>query len=62
MNTEYQLAELIRFRSEVGSNIGTASQAFDIAIEKVRANVEWMKKSYHSVERWLNVHQEYFDL
>ncbi|XP_063912538.1 aminopeptidase N-like isoform X2 [Zophobas morio] len=62
MNTEYQLSELIRFRNEIRNNISTASQAFDSTIEKVRGNVEWIKKNYHSVENWLTVHQEHFHL
>ncbi|RZB41451.1 aminopeptidase N, partial [Asbolus verrucosus] len=62
MNTEYQLAELIRFKNEIRNNIGTASQAFDSTIEKVRGNVDWMKKNYHSVEKWLIEHRNYYNM
>ncbi|EEZ99339.1 aminopeptidase N-like protein [Tribolium castaneum] len=60
MNTEYQLSELVRFRNQVRHNLGTASQAFDSAIERVRGNVAWMKKNYHNVEKWLIDNKEHF--
>lgn len=42
------------------NNVGTAGQAFDSSIEIVRSNVEWMKKNYDSVEKWLNDHKYNF--
>ncbi|XP_076258416.1 aminopeptidase N-like isoform X2 [Rhynchophorus ferrugineus] len=60
MTNEFQLEELLRFRDSIKPNISTTTQAFDVAIETVKANVEWMKKNYKQVETWLSTNQEQF--
>ncbi|KAK9876074.1 hypothetical protein WA026_011185 [Henosepilachna vigintioctopunctata] len=61
MNTEFQLAELQKFRNELGDDIGTAGPALERAIEIVKTKVEWMQKNYKSVELWLHAHQVNFN-
>ncbi|CAG9861766.1 unnamed protein product [Phyllotreta striolata] len=51
LSTEFQLSELIRFRDGTKDKLTTGS--FAIAIDKVKANVEWMRKNYQPVKEWL---------
>ncbi|XP_066252731.1 aminopeptidase N-like isoform X1 [Euwallacea similis] len=60
MNTEFQLQELERFRDSIKANISTTTRAFDSAIERVKGNVEWIKKNYNQIEDWLTKHQDQF--
>ncbi|XP_044763232.1 aminopeptidase N-like isoform X2 [Coccinella septempunctata] len=60
MNTEFQLAELQKFKEELGDRIGHAGPALDRAIEIVRTKVVWMQKNYKSLEQWLYAHQDNF--
>ncbi|KAL3271137.1 hypothetical protein HHI36_021634 [Cryptolaemus montrouzieri] len=61
MNTEFQLAELQKFKRELGSDIGSAGPALDKAIEIVKTKVSWMQKNYKSLEMWLHAHQDHYD-
>ncbi|XP_056640007.1 aminopeptidase N-like isoform X2 [Diorhabda sublineata] len=61
LNTEFQLSELIRFRDSVNGNRSAYARAFDIAVETVRGNVEWMEKNYRQVEQWFQKYKDRFD-
>lgn len=61
LNTEFQLSELIRFRDSVNGNKSAFARSFDIAIETVRGNVEWLEKNYHQVEQWFQKYKDRFD-
>ncbi|KAJ8960400.1 hypothetical protein NQ318_013680 [Aromia moschata] len=60
MNTEFQLNELKRFRDNIRANASTASFALDTTIETVRGNVEWMRKNYDHVDKWLTSYKNHF--
>ncbi|XP_045467172.1 aminopeptidase N-like isoform X3 [Harmonia axyridis] len=60
MNTEFQLAELQKFKKDLGDKIGSSGPALDRAIEMVKMKVVWMQKNYKSLEQWLYAHNDNF--
>ncbi|XP_060526874.1 aminopeptidase N-like isoform X2 [Cylas formicarius] len=60
MNTDFQLAELERFRDTIRPNISTTTNAFDSATETVRSNVNWLKRNYQQVDEWLKKYHNQF--
>lgn len=59
LNSRQQLEQLKQFKDEVKNNLGANGGAFDQCIEIVKHNVEWMRRSYKSVEIWLETSELY---
>jgi len=52
-NTDFSLTEIERFAKENEETLSTAQREVKQAIEKTRANVNWMKKNYEPIRLWL---------
>lgn len=52
-NTQLELKELERFKSDNSGHLGSATRALDQALESTRLNVQWMKNNYQPVVDWL---------
>ena len=52
-NTELELSELEKFYEEHLSELGTAKRDTEVAIQNVKANVQWMKNYYTLIVDWL---------
>lgn len=55
-NTKFELSELEAFHEEHLEELGTAKRDTEIAIQNVKANVEWMENYYDVIVDWLNRH------
>ncbi|KAH9512381.1 hypothetical protein Btru_039358 [Bulinus truncatus] len=53
MNAAYELEQLKAFKAAQGDNLSDAASAFDQAIEKVTANVQWMDDNQANIARIL---------
>lgn len=51
-NTRTQLEEVQTF-IDTHPNLGTATRAFQAAVETTRNNIRWMDKNYDVVKSWL---------
>ncbi|XP_062585470.1 uncharacterized protein LOC134247152 isoform X2 [Saccostrea cucullata] len=52
-NTEQDLQQLRDFKLKY-PDMGSGTRAFDQIMEKTTANIDWMSKYYHIIEKWLD--------
>ena len=52
-NNDLELKELTAFYQDHLSEMGTAKRDFEIAIQNVKANIQWMKNYYSEITQWL---------
>jgi hypothetical protein len=48
-----ELSELQQFYQQHFSELGTAKQDVEIAIQNTKANIEWMKQHFETIKTWL---------
>lgn len=53
MNTQVELEQLKTFYERIKGDVGTGKRSFQIAIDEVETNVNWMNKNYKILEDWL---------
>lgn len=72
-NTQSTLYKIKKFQAQHESTLGTAKREVKQAIEKTKANIDWMDKNYEDISDWLseqtkhnsslsiNINSEYFN-